>query len=100
METAPDSPATGNTVMISLWSSNMQALRCERTFAYAVGCQGAVASLIRFVPKSVVVADHRTAIVSAEELVQRANDLALTDVKLAGQINVTERAPSRSDRIF
>src|SRR5439155_6812444 len=55
---------------------------------------------IRFVLESVVVADHRTAIVSAEELVQRGDDLALADVPLAGQINVTERAPSRPDRIF
>jgi hypothetical protein len=49
---------------------------------------------IRFVLESVVVADHRTAIVSAEELVQRGDDLALADVQFAGQINVAERAPS------
>ena len=55
---------------------------------------------IRFVLESVVVADHQTAIVSAEELVQRGDNLALADVQLAGQINVTEGAPSPSDRIF
>jgi HK97 family phage major capsid protein len=45
LESAPDSPATASTVMISLWSSNMQALRCERIFAYAVGRPGSLASL-------------------------------------------------------
>jgi hypothetical protein len=44
MESAP-SPETASTVLLSLWSANMQALRCERTFAYAVGRPGALASL-------------------------------------------------------
>ena len=35
------------------------------------------------------------AIVSAEEFVQRGDDLALADIPLTGKINVTERAPSR-----
>ena len=44
MDSSP-SPETASTVMLSLWSANMQALRCERVFAYAVGRPGALASL-------------------------------------------------------
>ena len=40
------------------------------------------------------------AIVAADELVQRRNDLALADVPLAGQIDVSEGAPSRPYRVF
>lgn len=30
MDTAPDSPATASTVLVSLWQQNMTAIRCER----------------------------------------------------------------------
>src|SRR5262245_4539258 len=55
---------------------------------------------IRIVLECVLVANHQTAIVSAEELVQRGDDLALADVPLAGRVNVPEHAPSRPDRTF
>jgi len=57
-------------------------------------------AVVRFFLESVLVVDDRTAIVLTEKLVQRGNDLALTDIPLADQINVAKRAPSRPDRIF
>src|SRR5262245_9137700 len=55
---------------------------------------------IRLVLESVVVADHRTAILTPEELVQRRYDLALSNFPLAGYIDVAERTPSRPDGVL
>jgi hypothetical protein len=35
MDSAPDSPPTASTILVSLWQNNLAALRCERWF----GCQ-------------------------------------------------------------
>ena len=48
----------------------------------------------------VVVEDHRPAVMTAEELVQRSDYLALADVDLAGQTDVTECASSSSDGVL
>lgn len=45
METAPDNPTTGSTVLLNLWQRNMLALRAERWFAFALGRVNAIASL-------------------------------------------------------
>jgi hypothetical protein len=45
METAPDNPTTGSTVLLNLWQRNMLALRAERSFAFALGRVNAIASL-------------------------------------------------------
>jgi hypothetical protein len=45
METAPDSPPTAATTPLSLWQSDLLALRMERFFAYTVMRASGVASL-------------------------------------------------------
>jgi HK97 family phage major capsid protein/HK97 family phage prohead protease len=42
MDTAPDSPATASTVMVSLWQKNMVALKAERFITWAKRRTGAV----------------------------------------------------------
>ena len=45
MQTTPDSPPTGSTVVTSLYQSNLTALRCERFFGFTLLRSNAVASL-------------------------------------------------------
>lgn len=42
MDTAPDSPTTGSTVLVSLWQRNMIALKAERFITWAKRRDGAV----------------------------------------------------------
>jgi hypothetical protein len=45
LETVPDNPTSGSTVLLNLWQRNMLALRAERSFAFSLGRANAVASL-------------------------------------------------------
>jgi hypothetical protein len=45
METAPDSPPTGATTVISLWQNDLVALRMERFFGFTIMRNNGVASL-------------------------------------------------------
>jgi hypothetical protein len=45
METSPDSPPFASSALLSLWQSNLFALRCERFFGFVVLRSSAVASL-------------------------------------------------------
>jgi len=42
MESAPDSPATASTVLVSLWQHNMVAIRAERFINWKKSRDGAV----------------------------------------------------------
>jgi hypothetical protein len=45
METAPDSPPTGATQLLSLWQNDLLALRLERWFGYTIMRSSGIASL-------------------------------------------------------
>jgi hypothetical protein len=45
MESAPDSPPTGATVMLSLWQNDLVALRMERFFGFTLMRSNGAASL-------------------------------------------------------